>query len=253
VRASNVILTVAVATYRDLVRRPTAAVGALAMGALLAMLPRLGNPAAGLRDNAALAAELTWSTLLAAAAVVAGLTTLHVLRRPGGGLEPEVRALPLEVDAVLTGRTFGVSALVLSVLGVAGLLGGLGWIGVPTPSDVQWMDLGLFVGLGLPAAAILGSALGALASVVLPGDLAVVALVGWVVLARWGTALAPDAWWGWIVPDPSRLDVARDLAFGRPVGVTFLLASAAAALLHAAFAHVLAAWALRGTRRPQMT
>ena len=73
----------AIACARDHIRRPAFLVSAGLVGVLLALLPRVGNPAAGVADNARLAGELTLSSLQLAAVIWCGIQAVQSARGSG--------------------------------------------------------------------------------------------------------------------------------------------------------------------------
>jgi hypothetical protein len=231
IRAASAL---AQATARDALRRPAAPVSIAAFGALLALLPRLGNPAAGIRDNAALAVDLTLSSLGLAAPLVAGALAVRGHQADdGSGWVPELTSAPTRPAALVVGRWIGACVVAWVVcLGAAGV-GALGWIGAPTPAIPPAAWLAAAVGVG--AAAALGGALGSLYGAWFPRDLALLVLGTHVVVARVvGMGATVPGWTTALLPDPSRLDLAREVSFGAGVATSALLLGTLGAVLHSA-------------------
>lgn len=215
------------ATVRDAVRRPAFGVGALALGALLAVLPRLTNPAAGIADNARLALELSASTVLVATSGTAALFAVRgSLADQDAGCSAELRALPAPADAIAAGRWLGAvgAAMLLGVIATA--VGAVGWIGRPLPAALGDAGRLALVVAGWFGAVSLGAGLGSLYGSRLSRELAVMAVLAHFVAARWISCLeAPGAAWiRAVFPDPARADLAREFAFQMPVfaGATLL-------------------------------
>ena len=208
---------------RDALRRPSTWVSTACLGVFLGVIPHLGNPAAGVRDNAALAVELTIATWMTFVPFAAGaLAVRGVDRQAGHGLPPEVLTLPL-TDATAVLARWGVAVLVAGGVGAMALvLAALGWWGaahpVVSPSPVPWVGLGVGAALGTALAAAIGLVYGACVT----RPLALVLLALHLLVARALPVAGSDALWGTLVPDPLRLDVARELAFGRAVGPAWI-------------------------------
>ncbi|MCE9637253.1 MAG: hypothetical protein K8T90_16225 [Planctomycetes bacterium] len=239
---------IAGATVLDLVRRPAFSVSVGALGVVLALLPRLGNPAAGVADNARLAVELSLSTMgLAGPLAAACLGVWSVQRDHDAGLTMELVSSRAGVAGVVFGRWAGVLVACACLL-VGGLaIGSFGWIGAPGRAPpLDWVRV-LGVACWFAGGLALGGAIGAFWGGLVGRELACVVAVIHVVVARFAAPAAGDdpllSRLSHMVPDPARMDVAHDVAFGRsitPASALFGLGSSAtlavALLLLATFA-----------------
>lgn len=248
-------LRLAQATFSDAVRRPAFLVGAFALGALLAVLPRLGSPAAGLRDNAALAVELWISTLAVAGPVVAGILGVQATQPDhDAGLSQELLATPRGPGTYVAGRWLGVGVAAWTFCAGSAAVGALGWLGRPGPDLPTDAALWCAVLAGVPSAILLGAGLGFVYGVVASRELAVVCLALHVAGIRLATSWAADAAPAAravlrFIPDPSRLDCAAEFAFRRPIGGTAVGLAMAATGLHLAAMMVLVPGLLLGKIR----
>lgn len=242
------VLTLAGATAREILRRPSAHLALIGAGVLLLIVPRLAQRA--LDDGAALGAELALSTVWLYATVFAALTGARAAA-PDAPLGPTAEFLvtPLRVGEYVVARAAGVTAAVAShallLLALAAIA--LAWAG-SAPDSLAALLAAVLVGmLQVPLFAAAGLALGALCG----AQLGSVAILAYLVLAR---LLVPALTgegdpWSWWLPDPARLDVAREAAFARALGGSALAAAVAAALLQCA-ALLVAARALLFLGRP---
>lgn len=216
------------ATQREVLRRPGVLLATAAAAALLTLLHELSAATFGARPG--LAMELGLSTAGLFLSVVAGVTGVQCTAR-GAGLGPtdSLEATPLSRGEYAVARFAGVAAAatpLLLLLGV-GTVVGLLLSGVPAlpPAATQ---VAAVVGVIVQACvfAALGMALGAFA----PSQLAVVLTIGALVASRTFVPqlAAADGGAGALalaLPDPARLDLAREVGAGH----TASLASAALA------------------------
>lgn len=244
------------ATVIDTVRRPAFGLGVVSLGVLLALAPRLGSPAAGVRDNAALALELSLSTLAIAGPVVAGLLAIQATQADhDAGLARELLAAPQRGSTYLWGRWIGVATVTYALCIGAVAVGAIGWTGRTTPSLPA--DFASWCGLiaGLPLMLLLGASLGLVYGLITSRDLGIVCFIVHLLGARFLTSWSPDAPPALrtlllAIPDPSRLDLAADFAFGRAVGNRALaLAAAASAAQAVALMLIVPSLLRRRTRR----
>jgi hypothetical protein len=234
---------------RDHVRRPAFVVSVALMGALLALLPRLGNPAAGVADNAALALELTLSSVTLLTVLWAGIQAVQAARGAmGESIAAELLVIPQGRWLAVVGPWAGTTAaaLVLAVAAVA--VGALGWIGAPSPPAT--LSAGGWLGLvaGGACNASVAAALGVLYSLWCPRDLAVVAFVAHVAGTRAAMSIRPsdaESLWTAFVPDPTRVEFAREAAFGTAVSGASVGLGLAASATQVAALLLLAAASLR--------
>ena len=208
----------------DLVRRPTTWVSTVCLGGFLGVIPHVGNPAAGVRDNAALAVELTVASWMTVIPFVSGALAMRGMdSNAGHGLPEELLAAPASDAAVVLGR-WGTAVLVAGCVGAFALgLAAVGWWGAPHPvlsaAAAPWVGLAAGAVLGTAVAAAMGLVYGALVS----RPLALVLLALHLLVVRALPGWGGDALWVHVLPDPSRIDVARELAFGRPVDLRWAL------------------------------
>ncbi len=225
--------TLALATARDLVRRPGALLAIIATGTLLLMLPRLARRA--LDDGSALSVELILSTITLHVTIVAAIAGARAAA-PDTGLGPstELFATPLRPLEYILARAGGVSlaallhGLALLFLGAAALLAA----GDAIPADEGMLtalvgaalQVLIYAAAGLAAGSLLGAQLGTVAIVLF-------LVAARVVIPAATAAGAAGAWW---LPDPARLDFSREAGFARSVGTAALAAAAGAALAQTA-------------------
>ena len=228
---------VAKADFLDTVRRPGFLVAACTLGVVVALLPRLGNPAAGIRDNAALAIELTLSTIALAGPLTGGFLGIRAVQRDhGAGLSDHLLTAPRPLASFVGAGCIAAAAAATLLCALATAIGALGWIGRPLPALPGTLSAWAAVIAAAPLGALVGAALGTFYASLCSRDLAAVALV----LHVAGMRLLEGAvqfrgsaghWLTRLVPDPSRLDVAREFAFAGPIdGMSAALAAATAAL-----------------------
>lgn len=217
----------------DQVRAPAFGVAAALIGALLALQPRLGNPAAGIADNVRLALELSVSSLVLAAGVWAGVRGAAALGRLAeGGPLSELLVLPGGAPLVMWGSWAGTTAAAYVLVVASGATGLLGWIGAPghvlEVGAAEALPLLLSMGAGVAVAAALGVFYAASSNRVL-AVLLFLAHVVVVRVARVESGDSPEAGWLALLPDPAPVDAARDLAHRRGLGWESALLGAAAA------------------------
>lgn len=245
----RVASAIAGASVSDALRRPGFILGAVALGALLGVLPHLGNPAAGLADNRALAVELSLSTLGLVGPAVAGLLAVRSVQTDhGSGWVPELRTGPGPEIGVLVGRYVACAVVSLAVCCAGVALGAIGWIGVQLPNaPMAAASAGLIAG-GIAATAV-GAAIGLLYGSAAPREFAAILVVVHVLGARWiGSAVGET---GAAFADPSRLDLAREVAFGAPVGLRWAALAVLGSCAQATALVLLAAYLL--SRRARST
>lgn len=237
---------VASATALDALRRPGATVAVLGVGALLALLPRLGNPAAGVRDNAALATELTLTSVGMFGCVAAALLAVRGQQEDrAAGWSAELGTAPVSPFLTIVALWAGACLAAGVLCGVAALVGVLGWIGAATSPITAsgFLAAAAMIVLAMALAAALGAFYGA----VLRRELAI-----FVVLAHLATSgiWADAAFPKWFAPDPRRLDLAREVSFGGvpgAVGVMWIVVGVSAQVV----ACLCFAAALRARRVPR--
>jgi hypothetical protein len=241
-------ITIAWATGRDLIRRPGAwlALGGVAL--LLALLPRIARRA--LDDGTALGTELALSTIGLYAGLFAAMAGVRAAARNAAlGPSPELLVTPLSRTEYVLGRMGGVcTAATLHGLVLSGIAALALTATHSLPADGRLVAVALLAGIlqvalyasaGLACGATLGPALGT------------VVVVAFLVAARLvipGLVDGPTiaAWW---LPDPSRLDLAREAGFARPLGAPAVMAAAGAALLQTLALLLVARWAIDARAR----
>lgn len=237
------VIALSAATLRDLVRRPAFALGVAAILALLAPLPRLGNPAASAADNSALAVELALATVGIVAALVAGACGVQAGTAADGQATPEILTTPCSTVAVAGGRVAGITAAVGALVAsvVAGTAALWALVG-PFPEIRAPFSVGLSL-LGTLLAALAFASFGLFLGACTTRWLAHLLVVGLLVVGRGvptgGPSTAIDLLASAVTPT-ARLEVTRDVAFGRAISIA-ALAFGAAAVLCAAAAAVLGA------------
>ena len=241
-----------VAARRDVCRRPAFFVGAVSLAAVLAVIPRLGNPAAGVRDNTALAVELALSTLAMAGTTIGGILAIRVTeRRASHGISTEMVGAPTQAASLVLGRAAGACTATLLLLGLALALGSLGWVGAAGTDSAAVRDA-LWVGVpSIASATVLATAMATAIGLVLPFEAATIAFIALAVALRLVPG-APSGGFGPLVlclPNPSRLDLAREIAFQRPVGAMSIAALHATAWLQVAALATIVARAAAGRVR----
>lgn len=236
---------VASATALDALRRPGATVAVLGVGALLALLPRLGNPAAGVRDNAALATELTLTSVGMFGCVAAALLAVRGQQEDrAAGWSAELGTAPVSPFLTIVALWAGACVAAGALCGVAALVGVLGWIGA-TASPITASGF-LAAAAMIVLAMALAAALGAFYGAVLRRELAILVVLAHLVTSGWADAALPK----WFAPDPRRLDLAREVSFGGvpgAVGVMWIVVGVSAQVV----ACLCFAAALRARRVPR--
>jgi hypothetical protein len=242
--AANASLAIASATFRDLVRRPGLLLAAIATAALLALLPDICMRAVD--DSTALALQVGLSTITALLTLAAGIAGLRAGAVEGDlGATPEWLTAPVSPLAYVTGRFAGISAMCAALLVVLGLV--LVPAQIAAPPDALPAVLGL---AGALVTAAQFAALGALLAALFAPQLAAVVLVAAIVASRvvvpqLDAAGGVPALLASALPDPGRVDLAREIAFHRPVDASSAALALTGAALQAAAVLVLAAWCIR--------
>ena len=241
-------LTLASATLRDLMRRPGACLALGSFAVLLLIVPRLARRA--LDDGSALGTELVLSTTWLYASVFAALAAVRAAD-PAASLGPTAEFLvtPLGRGEYLVARAIGVAAAAGTH---AAILLATGALALALTGDFPILEaahvaaiaggalhIAFFTAAGLAAGALAG---GQLASIV------VIALLVAARLALPGFT-ETGAVWSWWVPDPARMDVSRDVAFGRAVGGAAMLGAATATAMQSAALLLLARMGLAAGAR----
>jgi hypothetical protein len=228
------------ATARELLRRPGVHLATLATGALIATLHELG--AATFGATPALALELTLTTCAVFLSLVAGVAGVRAASREDElGPTAAIAAAPLGWGGYAVGRLGGITAtagvllLALLAFSAAGQLVSGG--SLPAPSAALLTALS-----GVLLQAALLAAVGFALASALPPALALIGTLGLLVVARTvlpaivgsGGAVGSAAL---LLPDPLRMDFAREAAASMPISTTSALLAAGSAALHvAAFA-----------------
>lgn len=210
------VLALAQATRAEITRQPGVMLATCGIAALLFVLHDMS--AATFDATGALARELTWSTASLYAAVLGGIYGARCTAA-GSDLAPsmEIFATDTTREAYVLGRLLGVAqgvALQVSILTVvaifADLLHGGG-------ADVGRYALGA---CGALLQGCLFAALGALLGAFTPATLSIALVLLAVIAARWvgpGGGEAASGVLARCVPDPLRLDLAREIGFAKPI------------------------------------
>jgi len=242
--AADASLAVASATFRDLARRPGVLLAALAVAALLVLLPDICTRAVD--DSSALALQAGVTTITVFLTLAAGFAGLRAGAAEGDlAATPEWLTAPIGAVAYVAGRFAGIAALCVALLSVLALVLIPAQIGDPPEAVPAILAV---AGVLMTAAqfAALGTMLAALATPQLAAVLLVAAIVASrTIVPQMQSAGGTLAALATILPDPVRVDLSREVAFHRPVdAVSAAFALVAAALETAAFL-VVAAWGLR--------
>jgi hypothetical protein len=237
----------AVATFRDLRRRPGILLASAAVAALLLLLPDICTRAVD--ESTELALQAGFSTVLLFLTVLAGFSGLRAGARDGDlGATPEWRASPLRPAAYVIGRFAGVTAIAAVLFVVLST-----FVAAADPSalssDPPDASVAAFAATGAILCAAQSAAVGMLLAAVTTPQLAAVLFVAALVASR---TLVPElashggalAWIADFVPDPARLDLSRELAFHRPVDAGSAALACTASALQTAACLVAASWAL---------
>lgn len=243
-RSAQASLAIASATFRDLARRPGLLLATISMAALLLLLPDICVRA--IDDSSALALQVGVTSIAAFLTLAAGFAGLLAGAADGDlGATPEWLTAPVGPLAYVTGRFAGIVAV------SAALLALLAFVLVPA----QWNDPPealptILAVAGALVTAAQFAALGAALAACLAPQLAAVVLVAAIVATRTvvpqlqatgGTAALIAA----AFPDTARLDLAREVAFHRPVDVSSAAFALLAGALQTAALLVVAAWCIR--------
>lgn len=241
------VLATGTATYADLRRRHGVLLSALAVAVLLLLLPDIC--ARAVDESAALGLQVGLSTIAVFLALLGGLAGLRCGAADGDlGATSEWRTSPITPLSYVLGRFGGIAAiLVTAFVLLAPFLVAVQLEALRT--DPPSASVIAFAVLGALLSAALFGALGMLLAASSTGPLAAVLFVATLVATRTIVpALAArrgvSGWIAAVLPDPSRLDLSRELAFHRPLDTASMsLACASAALQTAAFLCA-AAWLL---------
>ncbi len=216
-------LSIARATTRDLLRRPGIHLATLATGALLATLHEMAAVTFG--ATPALAVELTLSTCAIFLSLVAAVTGVRAASA-GDDLGPTaaLSAAPVGWSAYTVGRFAGIQATVTVLLG--GLLVFAAAGHVVSAGELPLIGMGTLIALaGVLAQAGLFAALGLALAALAPQALALVLTLALLVGSR--TLLPAMADHGGLaravallLPDPLRVDFAREAAGAAPIAAT---------------------------------
>lgn len=239
------------ATRRELLRRPGILLAAAGTAALLALLHELSAASFGARPG--LAVELSVSSAGLFVSLVAGVMGVRCCAG-GSDLGPSdaLVAAPLSRSEYALGRFAGITTAAVLLLGLLAVGAAIGLAlsgagGLPDPVSLAAALVGVV------AQACLFAALGMAVGAWLPTQFAVVLTVACLVASRtFVPALAvadgPLGTLALVLPDPARLDLARELGAGRPVDLAAAALAWCAALAFAAAMLTVAATAL-GTPR----
>ncbi len=241
----------AITTARDVLRRPGGTVALLITGSLLVLLPRMARRA--LDDGSALGSELILTTLALHAALLAGLTAVQAGSTGSAlGPVPEFLSTPLRWHEYVAARMLGILS---SAAAHVGALAAVAAVAVLLTSDATVLTPSFVAGAAssLALQTLLFAAAGLCAGALGGAELGSIALVALIVAARVVIPNLTDGGspWSWVVLDPARMDVAREIALGRPLGASawasmwFATLLQTAGLLCAAYAGL----SSRGLRR----
>jgi ABC-type transport system involved in multi-copper enzyme maturation permease subunit len=221
---------------------------AAAVAVLLLLLPDICSRAVD--ETSALSLQVGISTIATFLSLLAGFAGLRAGAREGDlGAVPEWLASPLGHGAYAAGRLAGVvAACALLLVALSACL-------LPSQFASQSEEplpvAAALVGVGgILLAAAQFAALGLLLGAVTTPQLAAVLLAVVLVATR---TIVPDlaaegglaGFLGAALPDPSRLDLSREIAFRRPVGLPSAALGCLAATLNASACLAAATWALR--------
>lgn len=236
------------ATFADLRRRHGVLLAVLAIAVLLLLLPDIC--ARAVDDSASLTMQVGLSTIGVFLTLLAGFTGLRCGAAEGDlGASAEWRTAPLAPAKYVLGRFCGIAVLVVLVFVLLApflVARQFGDLRVEPPS----LQSALFAACGILLAAALFGAIGMFLASAASAQLAAILLVASVVATR---TLVPSLatrapalrWLAAVLPDASRLDFSRELAFQRPLDATATALALAAGALHVAAFLCAAAWCLR--------
>jgi hypothetical protein len=235
------------ATRRDLLRRPGIVLATLAAGALLAVLQDLASATFG--GSPGLGHQLGLSTGALFLGLVAGVSGVRCAAADAElGPAPSLAAAPLSWGEYALGRFAGILACVLALLLLLSLFAAYGVFSTGAHGLAAPWTQALAVG-GLLFQAAVFAALGMALGAALPLQLAIILIVACVAASR---SVVPSlavldgsaSFLALALPDPGRLDLAREAGFDRPVHAGSALLAWAAAAGYAAALLVAAAWLL---------
>jgi len=243
-RAAQASLTVASATFRDLLRRPGLVLAAIAVAALLALLPDICRRA--LDDSSALSLQVGITSITLFLTLAAGFAGLRAGAADGDlGATPEWLTAPLSPFAYVAGRFAGIAAVCATLLFILAL------VLVPAQlRDPPQVLPSAFALAGALMTAAQFAALGAMLAALVTPQLAAVFLVAAIVASRTvvpqlDSAGGPAALLAAALPDPVRVDLSREVAFHRPVDAASAAFALLAAALQTAALLVVAAFCIR--------
>ena len=242
--ATGASMAVASATFRDIARRPGVLLAALAVAALLVLMPDICMRAVD--DSSALALQVGVTTIAAFLTLAAGFTGLRAGAAEGElAAAPEWLTAPLGPFAYVAGRFAGIAAMCALLLVVLALVMVPAQVGDP-PDALPAMFAVAGVLMTAAEFAALGTMIGTLATPQLGAVLLVAAIVASRTLvpqlrSSGGALAALTA----VLPDPVRVDLSREVAFHRPVDAASAAIALLAAAVQTAALLVVAAWGLR--------
>ena len=241
-------LALADATLRDLTRRPGILLAVLALAVFLQVLPDLC--ARAVDDSAALALQAALTTITLFLQLFAAFAGLRAASREGDlAASAEWRSSPLTSSRYILGRFAGIvvaaSLLLLFLLPLA-LIRQFHGLAQEPFDPAAWASMAA----GALLTAALFASLGLLLASIASPQFAAVSVIGAFIATR---LLVPElaAREGFastiahLLPDPSRLDLARELAFHRAPGIPAVLWGTGGAALQTATLLLAAAWALQ--------
>ena len=223
--------TLALATMRDLLRRPGAWLALAAFAVVLLIVPRLARRA--LDDGAALGTELVLSTTWLYASVFAAIAGVRAAQ-PTAAMGPsaEILTTPLGRGEYVLGRAGGVAGAALAHAAGLLIVGGASLaLGASAP-EMDTASFGAALMGGVVQVAFFAAA-GLAAGALCGGQLASVLVMASLIAARlvFPGLTALDAAWTWWVPDPARLELSREVAFGRALNTSAVLGALGAGVL----------------------
>ncbi len=240
-------LPICAATFADLRRRPGSLLAALAIAVLLVLLPDICARAVDEADS--LGMQVGLSTIAAFLSLVAGFAGLRCGAPEGDlGATSEWRTSPLTPGAYVLGRFGGITALiavafvVLTPFLLAGQFAAV-------RDDPPALEAAALATLGVLLSAALFGAIGLFLATTMSTQLASILLLATIVATR---TLVPSlaargsflAWIAAFLPDASRLDLSRELAFHRPIDAAAMVLACAAVAVQVAALLCAAAWSL---------
>jgi hypothetical protein len=234
---------------RELVRAPEFAVVGLATLALL-LAVRAASMGSG-ADSARVHAELVIATVALVSSVYAVICGVRA-SSDGNRVGPtaQISASPLGRVRHTVARVSGIVVATTGAAGVALVLGAT--LGAGASDALATRPLALLVAmLGIGAQIALSTSIGVLAGSLAAQSLATVGSLLLLGLLRAGAAVGGSGEGAIraMLPDPMRVEFARELAFGRPLGSAAVALGILATLLYAAALLALACARVRTSRR----